>query len=199
MQHFTDESIEQFFAHGLSVPSRTLYLGSWMYIGENTDEESGTDFKMADRLIKGLHILNNTGTSLISIIMNNPGGNEYHGLAIYDAINKSENMTMITVFGHAMSMGSWILQAATYRKMHKNSTLMLHYGSQKFDGHTNDAIRTAKEYERINDLMEETYLSQIRKKHRNYPKERLQQLITFDKYLTAQEAVDLGLADEVVV
>ena len=198
MQHFTDENIEQFFDHGLSVPSRTIFMGSWVYMGEDTDEESGTDFKMAERVIKSLHILDNIGTASITLLMNNPGGDEYHGLAIYDAISKAASEVTIQVFGHAMSMGSWILQAGTQRMMHKHSTMLLHYGTKDTHGHTMDVIKFAEECKRVNTLMEDGYLDKIRRKHRNYPKERLQQLINFDKYLTAQEAVDLGLADEVI-
>ena len=199
--HFTDENIDQFFNHGFSVPTRTIYVGSCYHNeeeGVEEVEESGTEYKMAEKLIKALHVLNSIGDSPISIIMNNIGGDVYHGLAMYDAIVTSTSSTIVTILGHAQSMGSWILQAGSTRRMHKNATMLLHYGEITFEGHELDLIKFAEERARLNTLMEEMYLDKIRKKHRNYPKERLQQLINFDKYLTAQGAVDLGLADEVI-
>jgi len=74
---------------------------------EDTFEEveSGTDAKMAESLIKNLVILENINKEPITIIMNNIGGDVYHGIAIYDAIKACESRVTIKVFGSAQSMG----------------------------------------------------------------------------------------------
>ena len=93
---------------------------------------------MAERAIKALHILDSTaptGDKPITVIMNNPGGDEYHGMAIYDAIKSCKNHVTIVVFGMAMSMGSIILQAADKRVMSANSRVMIHYGTWGINDH----------------------------------------------------------------
>ena len=97
------DDIEVFFEQGLYVPTRTIYMGEIL--------DGGTDHVMAERVIKALHVLDANSEAPIAILMNNPGGDEYHGLAIYDAILGCKNHVAITAYGHAMSMGSIILQA----------------------------------------------------------------------------------------
>ena len=112
------------------------------------DSESGTDANMAERVIKGLHMLDTsapTGDKPITIIMNNLGGDWYHGMGIYDAIKACKNHITIKVFGYVMSMGSIIIQAADKRIMSPNSRMMIHYGTSGYYGHNKDFIKWAKE------------------------------------------------------
>lgn len=196
------DDVDRLFDYDVFVPSRTLYMGSCSSDWDGRD--SGVDFLMAERVIKGLHILDRIAprppsSGDITIIMNNPGGDFYHGLAIYDAIKGCDNHVTIRVMGHAMSMGAFILQAADERVLSPHARVMIHYGTSSSGGHAKDLMRWAKEYERLNDLHEDVLLGRIREKHPTFPKEKIKELLTFDTILSAEEAVALGLADRVEV
>ena len=153
------ENIDRWFDLNLDIDNRTLYMGSMSYDYENG--ESGVDSFMAEYFIKGLHVLERGGDKPITIIMNNPGGDWYHGMAIYDAIKNSKCHSTIKVYGHAMSMGSIILQAADHRVMMPHSRFMIHYGYDGRYGHSKIFEKWAEECKRLNYDMENIYLDMI--------------------------------------
>ena len=150
------------FDVNVDLPTRTIYLGS---VGSTADDyETGVDHHMAALFIKAMHTLESDNKKPIQILMNNPGGDWYHGMAIYDAIACSPCKVKITVYGQAMSMGSIILQAADIREMMPNSRLMIHYGQDGQTGHAKTVERWADESKRIARRMEDLYLDKIMKK-----------------------------------
>jgi len=189
------DDIDKFHDFKLYVPTRTIYMGS-----ETADDnnESGTDALMAERFIKNLIILDNTSNDPITVIMNNIGGDEYHGMAIYDAIRHCASEVTIKVFGHAMSMGSVILQAAHTRLMSPNSRQMIHYGTMEISGHAKTVQRVSKEYGKLDQWMERVYLERIQEKHPAYTLEQLKVILDHDTFLTAKESIAIGLADAVL-
>lgn len=192
------DDIAIFMEYNLDLATRTLYIGS-----ESSDDigESGVEAKLAEKVIKGLHILDSqypSGENPITIILNNPGGSVYHGFAMYDAIKSCKNPVTIKVLGHAMSMASIVLQAASKRVMTKNSRLMIHYGSFAMDGHSKSALVWAKEEEKTNKLVEQIFLNKIREVSPEYKLSSLKELLAFDTILDAEQALNLGLIDEVI-
>ena len=122
------ESIDHWFDLNVDLDTRTIFMGS---IGKTyNDFEPGVDSQMAEFFIKGMHTLNSGSSKPIKILMNNPGGDWYHGMAIYDSIKTSKSLCSIITYGYAMSMGSIILQAASERIMMPNSRFMIHFGSE---------------------------------------------------------------------
>jgi ATP-dependent Clp protease protease subunit len=197
MAKFIKDDIDRFHDYGVYSPSRTIYVGS-----EDIDlegQESGTDAKMAEKVIKNLHILDATSNLPIVIIMSNPGGDWYHGMAIYDAIKACRSHVTVKVFGYAMSMGSIILQAADKRVMAPNARIMIHHGYMGMPSdHTKIFEKWATESKKISNEMVQIYLSKIKEKHPDFKKKKLDQMLNFDTILTAKEAVELGLADEMI-
>lgn len=185
---------EYFYDYDIWIPSSTLYLGS---VSDVDGDESGTNYEMTERAVKGLHILDSKADSPITIIMNNLGGDEYHGLAIYDTIKLCKNHITIKARGHAMSMGGIILQAADERQMSANSRLMMHYGSFSFDGNAQDAYRWVDENKKIDKFMEDLFLEKIKEKHPKYTRAKLQEKLNSDYILSAKEALELGLIDKI--
>lgn len=191
------DDIDKFHDYSLHIPSRTLYMGS-EHVSDDTFAESGVEATMAERLIKNLHILESINTENITIIMNNPGGDVNHGLAIYDAIRACKSHVTIKVFGHAMSMGSVILQAADERIMAPTASQMIHYGSLGVDKEAKTVYKIVDEMKRIDKWMEEMYLAKIKEKQPHYTKQRLERMLNHDTFLTAKQSVELGLADKVL-
>ena len=190
------EASHEFFNSGLHIPTRTLYMGS---VPDADGEEGGTDFRMADRVIKGLHILDIDSDEGINIIMNNPGGDEYHGLAIFDAIKNCRSHVVITVFGMGMSMGSVILQAGDERILAPNSRIMIHYGTwEPYGQHSKAVYKWCDEGKKFDAWMRTMYLEKMREKIPDMTEKKLDGMLDFDTILTAQEAIDLGLADKIL-
>lgn len=223
------------FDHNVDLDSRTIFMGSMASLDS---AEPGVDNFMAEYFVKGMHLLEKSSSKEITILMNNPGGDWYHGMAIYDAIKNSLCHCTIKVYGYAMSMGSIILQAADTRIMMPNSRMMIHYGYNGMSGHTKIFEKWADEGKRINYEMENIYLEMMLQKEKlegyghlakslasvtnkqrmleipfmgeiTYSFSRgakakkeevrtiLKELLNFDTILNAEEAVSLGLADEI--
>lgn len=192
----TRDDVDQFHDHGIYLPNRTLYVGS-----ESTDEsgESGVDARMAEKFIKNLAILEAINQEPITIIMNNPGGDWYHGIAIYDAIKAAKSHVTIQVMGMAMSMGAVILQAADERIISPSSKFMIHYGTMGLNStHSKIFDKWSDENKRLNLEMEQILLDRIHDKHPTFKLRKLKELLNFDTILTASETVRLGLADKVL-
>lgn len=196
MPKIIKESIDRFFDYSLHVETRTIYIGS-TYV--DLEDESGTDAHMAERAVKALFILDQTPDKPITIIMNNPGGDWYSGMAIYDAIKTCQNHVIIKVFGMAMSMGSVILQAADERVLAPNARVMIHHGTMSMGAtHTKIYEKWADENKRITNEMIEIYMQKILEKNVDFKRKKLDDMLNFDTILSAQEAVSLGLADRIL-
>ncbi len=195
MARSSRDDIDHFHNYGLHIPTRTIDMSS-----EDTSEdgESGVDFQMAKRTIKNLHILDQTPDKPITIIMNNIGGDEYHGMAIYDAIKECKNHVTIKVYGHAMSMGSLILQAADERLMMPNSRIMIHYGTWGTHDHPKITYNLADEGKKWDRTFENIYLDRIHAKHPQFKLKQLTKMLDFDTFLNAEESLNLGLIDGIV-
>lgn len=196
MARINRDDIDKFHDYSLYIPKRTIYMGSEEYSIEQG--ESGTDGLMAERVIKNLTILEALSSDPIIVIMNNIGGDFYHGLALYDAIRNCKSHVTIKVLGHAMSMGSVILQAADKRIMSPLATQMIHYGQFSVDTDAMNAQRWAQEGKRLDEVLENILLTKIREKQPEFTLKKLQKMLNPDTFLTAQESIDLGLADKIL-
>jgi len=222
---FKKDDIDQFMDNDIYIPTRTIYMGS---VFATEDGESGTDHAMAESVIKALHILDNQddhsrkGNRPINIIMNNIGGDEYHGMAIFDAIQNCKNHITIRVHGHAMSMGSIILQAADERVMTRNSRIMIHYGTFGIYDHSKISYKWTDEGKKFDIMMEDLFLDKIgdrkislehyltligrqeeipkgnaKKKMVEIDRERLRRMLDYDTFIDAETALQLNLIDKI--
>jgi ATP-dependent Clp protease, protease subunit len=143
----------------------------------------------------------------ISLYINSPGGLVTAGLAIYDTMQFIKPDVQTIVIGQAASMGSFLAQAGTPGKRFvlPESRTMIHRVSSGTPGtrgsvhvqelQFEDARRTYEESQRINTRLTELYV-----KHNTAGKTyaELYELMKFDTFLSAQQAVDMGLADKIV-
>lgn len=186
------DDLDRFMEYSLYLPERTIYLGS---ISDDMEGgESGTDYKMAELLIKSLLVLDSTAGE-ITIIMNNPGGHEIHGMAIYDTIKHCKNKITMKVCGMAMSMGSIILQSADVRTMTPHSELLIHYGDSSMSTHTKVFQTWADRGKKFDQMMENLFLEKIKQKLPDFTLKQLKNKIAHDWILTAEEALRYGLID----
>ena len=192
----TKSNIEIFHNNGLFIPTRTIYIGSMREIGENNSEESGVDFEEAKNAIKNIHILDSINHKQITIILNDVGGDEYHGFAIYDALKKAKSPIKIIVYGQAMSMGSIILQAGNKRLIMPNSVLMIHDGTAGVNTESKSAESWGRESKRIREQMYQIYYSKMKKKRITL--KEIEKMCEHDNIITPKRAIKLGLADKII-
>lgn len=143
----------------------------------------------------------------ISFYINSPGGSVSAGLAIYDTMQFIRPDVQTIVIGQACSMGSFLSQAGAPSKRFvlPESRTMIHRVSSGTPGtrgsvhvqelEFEDARRTFEESKRVNQRLTELYV-----KHNSAGKtyDEFYQLMKFDTFLSAQEAVNMGLADKIV-
>lgn len=190
------DNVDKFHDQSIYIPTRTIYVGSEHVSVEHG--ESGTDASMAERIIKNLSILEGINKEPITIILNNIGGDVYHGMAVYDVIKACESSVTIKAIGHAMSMGSVIFQAGDKRLMYPNAVQMFHYGSIAVSAEALTVYKVVEEYKRVDRWMERMYLENIREKQPKFSLSRLRGMLKHDTFLTAEQSVELGLADAVI-
>ncbi len=130
----------------------------------------------------------------IAIYINSPGGVVTSGLAIYDTMQYIRPAITTVCIGQAASAASWLLAAG--QKGHRfalpNSRVMLHQPSGGYQGQATDMARYAEEIVKIKRRLNEIYA-----KHTGQPVEVIEKMLDRDKFLTPQEAKELGLIDEV--
>lgn len=203
-KRFKTDDIDKFFDYGINMPSRTIYLGSGSF--DSDGNESGVDGFLAERTIKSLHLLDNSdaqsdaGNKPITIICNCVGGDEVHGMGIYDAIKACKNYVEVRVFGYAMSMGSVIIQAADKIVIAPSARMMIHYGTSSFSGHAPTGHKWDEESKKLDRWMEKIYLEKIKASpgNKSFPLKKLKEWLMADTFFSAEEAVKIGLADEIL-
>lgn len=133
----------------------------------------------------------------ILFYINSPGGVVTAGMAIYDTMQFIKCDVSTIVMGQACSMGSCLAQAGTpgKRLILPNARHMIHQPSGGARGQATDIQIQAQEI-----LKMKKYLTEIYVKHNSAGKtfEQLAQDMERDFFMSAQEAVDYGLADKVI-
>lgn len=131
----------------------------------------------------------------INVYINSPGGSVTAGLAIYDTMQFVKPDVCTYCLGQAASMGSLLLAAGAKGKRFAlpYSRIMIHQPWGGTQGTASDISIQAKEILR----MKET-LSKILAYHTGQSLERIHKDSDRDFYMSAQEARDYGLVDEVV-
>lgn len=154
---------------------------------------------MANVIVAQLLFLESESPSKeISLYINSPGGHVTAGLAIYDTMQFIRPDVATYVMGQAASMGSCLAQAGAPGKRYvlPESRTMIHQPLGGFSGQASDIQIHAEEMLKVRDR-----LFRIYERHNSANKtfEELSLAMERDNFLSAQEAVDFGLADKVVV
>ncbi|WP_019121132.1 ATP-dependent Clp endopeptidase proteolytic subunit ClpP [Brevibacillus massiliensis] len=131
----------------------------------------------------------------ISLYINSPGGSITAGMAIYDTMQHIKPDVSTICVGMAASMGSFLLCAGAKGKRFAlpNSEVMIHQPLGGAQGQASDIEIAAK---RIIKMRER--LNQIYAERTGQPIERIEKDTDRDHFMTAQEAKEYGLIDEVI-
>jgi len=133
----------------------------------------------------------------INMYIKSPGGSVYDGLAVYDVMQYIKCPVHTYVAGWAASMGSFIAQAGEpgHRYLLPRSVTMIHQPSSGTRGKVTDMEIDLKEGIRLKKELTELY---VKHNSKGVTYEQFVELLDRDKWLTAPEAIALGLADNIV-
>ena len=131
----------------------------------------------------------------ISFYINSPGGVVPSGLAIYDTMQYIRSPVSTVCIGMAASMGSLLLCAGAKGKRYAlpNARIMVHQPSGGAQGQATDIEIQAREI-----LFTRHRLNEIYHHHTGQPIDAIEAKLERDTYMSAQEAKDFGIVDEVV-
>jgi ATP-dependent Clp protease, protease subunit len=142
-----------------------------------------------------LHLESEDPDKDINLYVNSPGGMVYAGMAIYDTMQYIKPDVSTICVGMAMSMGAILLLGGAKGKRYAlpNSKIMIHQGSAGFQGTPADIEIHAKEVLSLRRRMAEIISS-----HTGQPIEQVEKDIDRDRFMTADEARDYGIVDDVI-
>ncbi len=142
-----------------------------------------------------LHLESEDPDKDIYLYVNSPGGSVYAGLAIYDTMQFIRPAVSTICVGIAMSMGALLLAAGAKGKRMAlpNAKILIHQVSGGFSGQGTDIEIQAREVIDLKRRMEE-----IIAHHSEQPLEKISHDMERDYFMSAQEAKDYGIIDNVV-
>ncbi|CAM5771974.1 ATP-dependent Clp protease proteolytic subunit [Labrys miyagiensis] len=172
-------------AKALGPPSEICLFGG---IGDDGMGE-GITAKSFDAEFKAL---GSPGEILLRI--NSPGGDVFEAMAIYTILNVSRATVTARIEGLAASAASLIAMAADRIEIAENAFMLIHEPYTSWAGGTADDLETASEDLR---RMTDQYVG-IYSRRSGRDSDEILSLMKEDRLMTADEAVELGLCDEVI-
>lgn len=158
----------------------------------------GVDAHTSNELLKQLMYLERQDSdSEITIYINSPGGEVISGLAVYDYISMMKAPVRTVCIGTAASMGAILFLAGKKRQMLPHTRLMIHDPSYS---HNDIGGRKPHEIQHELDKLNETRqaLAEIIAEKTGRPLEEIYSVTANDTYYSAAEAIDFGLATEIL-
>ena len=131
----------------------------------------------------------------IFFYINSPGGVISSGLAILDTMNYIKNDVSTVCIGQAASMGALLLCCGAEKKRFAtpNSRIMVHQPSGGFRGQATDIQIQAKEVQRYKDMLNKMIADKT-----GQPLEKVAQDTERDYFMSAEEAKEYGLVDDMI-
>jgi ATP-dependent Clp endopeptidase proteolytic subunit ClpP len=177
---------------GVDSSLRRVYFGDYTVV--STEDIGAFSHRSVELAVRALHRLAGEDAGKpIELHMSSGGGDAYAMLRLYDAILGCPCQVKFFGGGIIMSAATWIMSACDERYLYPNTTVMVHEGSEGMGGTHTDVKIGAAETQRIQGVLYDIYAANTR-----MPRAFWEDVCQRDLYLTAQEAVALGLADKVL-
>jgi ATP-dependent Clp protease protease subunit len=131
----------------------------------------------------------------VHLYINSPGGSISAGLAVYDTMQFISCDVATYCVGQAASMAAVLLAAGAKGKRNglPNSRILIHQPMAGMEGSAEDILIHAKEFSKIKER-----LNRILLKHTGHPLEKIEKDTDRDRFMSAEEARDYGLIDQVI-
>ena len=173
-----------------SNPSNKLFEERIIFLGTQVDDASANDIMAQLLVLEG-----QDPDRDITMYINSPGGSFTSLMAIYDTMQYVRPDVQTVCLGQAASAAAVLLAAGApgKRAALPNARVLIHQpATGGVQGQVSDLEIQAQEIERMRKLMEETLA-----RHTGRPAEQIRLDTDRDKILTASEAVDYGIIDQV--
>lgn len=132
-------------------------------------------------------------TDTIELHINSYGGSVKEGVAIYNQLKQKKCKEIVAyVDGFAYSIASIILQAADRRVMGLGTSLLIHNMWLAVAGNAEDLRKAADDLDVLMESNRQIYMEKV-----NITEDELIEMLNAETYLTPQQAVEMGFADEV--
>ena len=132
-------------------------------------------------------------TDTIELHINSYGGSVKEGVAIYNQLKQKKCKEIIAyVDGFAYSIASIILQAADRRVMGLGTSLLIHNMWLCVAGNAEDLRKAADDLDVLMESNRQIYMEKV-----NITEDELIEMLNAETYLTPQQAVEMGFADEI--
>jgi ATP-dependent Clp protease protease subunit len=143
-----------------------------------------------------LYLAREDPTKPIRLYINSPGGQVYSGMAIYDTMQQIECPVSTVALGFTASFGTVLLTAGSkgMRYALPNATIHMHQPLGGAQGQATDIAIQANEILRLRKV-----LNEILSFHTGQPTEKIEEDTDRDIFLSAEEAKEYGLVDEVLL
>ncbi|MFB4273041.1 head maturation protease, ClpP-related [Nonomuraea sp. GTA35] len=138
--------------------------------------------------------LNQVSATRLTLRLNSPGGSVWHGVAIANALRAHPASVTVRVEGLAASIASIIALAGDTLVMAPNSMMMIHDASTYTWGDSAELRKTADVLDKISDNLADAYAAKAGGSRAEWRGRMLA-----ETWYTAAEAVEAGLADELMV
>jgi ATP-dependent Clp protease, protease subunit len=131
----------------------------------------------------------------VHLYLNSPGGSVSAGMAIYDTMQFINCDVATYCVGQCASMGAVLLTAGTAgkRRALPNSRIMIHQPLAGMEGTAEEIMIHAKEFGKVKER-----LNRILLKHTGHPLEKIEKDTDRDRFMSADEAMEYGLIDQVI-
>lgn len=161
-----------------------------IFLGEEVTEGSANTI-----VAQLLHLANEDPDKDIQLYINSPGGSVYDGLAIYDTIQYIKPDVQTIGIGLQASMGAFLLSSGAKGKRFvlPNARVMIHQPSSGTQGMVTDQEISLRESVRMKEL-----LAKVIAKNTGQKLEKVKADMERDHWMSADEAVKYGLADEMI-
>ncbi|KAI1330093.1 Clp protease proteolytic subunit /Translocation-enhancing protein tepa [Xylariaceae sp. FL0255] len=138
----------------------------------------------------------------ITMYIDSPGGSVTAGLSIYDTMTYIRSPVSTVCLGQAASMGSLLLAGGQKGKRFAlpHSSIMIHQPLGGTQGPASDILIYANQILRTREQLNEIYRKHLNDSfgHDKYNLKEVEEMMERDKYLSAQEAKEIGIVDEIL-
>ncbi|MBB1562927.1 ATP-dependent Clp protease proteolytic subunit [Candidatus Saccharibacteria bacterium] len=161
-----------------------------IFLGEEVTEGSANTI-----VAQLLHLANEDPDKDIQLYINSPGGSVYDGLAIYDTMQYIKPDVQTIGIGLQASMGAFLLSSGAKGKRFvlPNARVMIHQPSSGTQGMVTDQEISLRESVRMKEL-----LAKVIAKNTGQKLDKVKADMERDHWMSADEAVKYGLADEMI-
>lgn len=178
----TDPAVLNIYIYG-DVEAEKFVDDSWWGHYEES-ENSANHFRQM--------LENHKDATQINLYINSYGGSVFEGTAIYNQLRRHPARKTVYVDGFACSIASVIAMAGDEVVMPANTLMMIHNMWMVAVGTSDELRKAADDLEAINAAGRGAYLAKAGNK---LTEERLAEMMEAETWLTARQAIELGLAD----